>query len=92
VKTAVPNPAAPVPASALPAKQITDLLIEMIKETGNWFSFGQVVTSARYKNRLRGANFAVALAFAVALDLQPIPTGDGSLAGKIHMPWRPFNG
>jgi hypothetical protein len=66
-----------------PAQQITDLLIAMIKETGNWFSFSQVLASAKYMSRMRMANFAIGFVLAAVLDLQPIPTGGSTLAGKL---------
>jgi hypothetical protein len=66
-----------------PTQQITNLLIAMIKEMGNWFSFGQVLTSTKYKSRMRGVNFAVGFGLAAVLDLQPVPTGGSALAGKF---------
>jgi hypothetical protein len=68
---------------ALEAKLITDLLIAMLMEMGNWFSFSQVLASAKYMSRMRMANFAVGFVLAAVLDLQPIPTGGSSLAGKL---------
>jgi hypothetical protein len=70
-------------AGLTPTMQITTLLIAMIKETGNWFSFSQVLTSTKYKSRLRGLNFAVGFGLAAVLDLQPVPTGGSALAGKF---------
>jgi hypothetical protein len=63
--------------------QITNLTSAMIKETGDWFSLGSVPTSAKFRSWLRGANFAVGLGLAAVLDLQPVPTGGSSLAGKL---------
>ena len=81
VKNAPADPT--VPVAALPAKQITDLLISMIQEMENWFSFSQVLASTKYMSRMRMANFAIGFVLAAVLDLQPIPTGGSSLAGKL---------
>jgi hypothetical protein len=63
--------------------QITNLLVEMIKETGDWFSFSQVVARARFRTRIRPVTFAVGFGLAAALDLQPVPIGGSTLAGKL---------
>ncbi|WP_166300781.1 hypothetical protein [Bradyrhizobium sp. 2S1] len=75
------NEAKATPGS--PAQQITNVLLGMITEMGNWFSLSQVLTTAKYRSRIRILTFAVGFGLAAVLDLQPVPIGGSATGGKF---------
>src|SRR6516164_4791521 len=68
---------------AQPAQSIRDVLVGIIKETGNWYSSSQLLTTAKYRRRIRWVAFASGFGLAAVLDLQPVPIGGSAIAGKL---------
>jgi hypothetical protein len=62
---------------------IPQALVAMMKEIAGWFTYSQLFSREDYRRRTRWVTVLFAFAIAVALDLQPLPIGGESLAGKV---------